>query len=896
MNNSDDLLEVIDITDDIKDVHEQNDIILSESEQLIYDRQIRLWGIKAQKIIMNSRILFIGKNGILEESMKNLLLSGMNITFVNNHIITEQDIKLSFFLKNDDIGLSHSINLCKRMSSITFNEKRINGINLQPLIEENGQYKFIDPKFLHTFHVLCISTTDYPLHKLVRLNEECREMGIAFFATLSCGIYGYFFTDLNKHKVLEMMNKKEQIIIEYRNLSSVLTNPQFPKNCEPNLRCLISLITLIQQNLTFNKQQNMNNQQENLTTELNNEQENLNKRGNINFTNEQLELISKQYNSNINTIKEMIKMYGIEFPITSSILGGYLGNKIIILIFLLALEIRKFVTKQHETIPNFCLFDMLNSSIMLSIKYLYILLLILFNVSSTNIFNRNVQYLHIPLKSQFFNKKSNLELQKILFINIRNKLINNKLYNFDKDFEIKLEELYNGLKEKKWSFSDLQKQLIDEGITLDGCNKPDDVIRRVAKLSLLGKEKLERQLEDNNPEFQLEFNNILSKIKSEYNSIPKKKNFINSLIKLLQQYNINIPKNYIDDDIINLISRIQSKYKLQYKLPKCNNFGIKTIEGYKSEVNSIFNIYNKIKHDDYLKNNLLDDIKNELIMLNVDFEDCKTDEDLINRLSYSRIFPKQTNQSNDQSNNQSNAHSNGNKNNLSNKFVRRKFGRNLRNPLDTIFQFHTQDFNNLSNYFQNLFNQDNEFSNINGFNQENELENENSDLDMENLGNTLFNNIEEDMLDGMNFNGFSIFKDLISMFGNPNFSNFNSNSKLQFNKSNLKSDNSKIQFDDSKFVDNKFVDSKFDSEMKFKDEEINYIETDPSLILLQQKTKETGDFKLQNILNKAIQDPNLRDVLKIAITKGYEEAKNNCNGNVKALYILEKLNDKHLWS
>ncbi|EAN30682.2 SUMO-activating enzyme subunit 1 [Theileria parva strain Muguga] len=323
MSSSDDLLEVIDITEpgEIGDLNTQNDTFLTGADEQVYDRQIRLWGIQAQKIIMNSRILFIGKNGILEESMKNLLLSGMNITLVNNHLVTEDDVKLSFFLKSDDVGFPHSERLCERMSRIAFNEKRIEGRNLELLTEVNGQYQFTDPELIKSFHVLVISTSNYPLHQLELIDELCRELGIAFFATLSCGTYGYFFTDLHQHTVLELMNKKSgKLTIQYRNLSSVLSKPQFPKNCEPELRALMALISLV-------------------------------KEGNLD-QDEKLEQISTQYNADTQILKEMIKMHGLEFPVTSSILGGYL-----------ALEIRKFVTKQHETIPNFCLFDMINSSV-----------------------------------------------------------------------------------------------------------------------------------------------------------------------------------------------------------------------------------------------------------------------------------------------------------------------------------------------------------------------------------------------------------------------------------------------------------------------------------------------------------------------------------------------------
>ncbi|KAK2195836.1 Ubiquitin-activating enzyme [Babesia duncani] len=49
---------------------------LSPTEELVYDRQIRLWGIDAQQRMISSKILLLGKNGIQEEAMKNMILAG----------------------------------------------------------------------------------------------------------------------------------------------------------------------------------------------------------------------------------------------------------------------------------------------------------------------------------------------------------------------------------------------------------------------------------------------------------------------------------------------------------------------------------------------------------------------------------------------------------------------------------------------------------------------------------------------------------------------------------------------------------------------------------------------------------------------------------------------------
>ena len=54
----------------------------NESEQ--YDRQIRLWGVEAQRSIQASKILIWGMGGLGAETVKNLVLAGLSATIADD--------------------------------------------------------------------------------------------------------------------------------------------------------------------------------------------------------------------------------------------------------------------------------------------------------------------------------------------------------------------------------------------------------------------------------------------------------------------------------------------------------------------------------------------------------------------------------------------------------------------------------------------------------------------------------------------------------------------------------------------------------------------------------------------------------------------------------------------
>ena len=78
---------------------------LTEEEEQLYDRQIRLWGMEAQNRIRNAKILVIGVNGVSCEVIKNLVLAGINTIGLCDELMTaEDDINNNFLIPREAVG------------------------------------------------------------------------------------------------------------------------------------------------------------------------------------------------------------------------------------------------------------------------------------------------------------------------------------------------------------------------------------------------------------------------------------------------------------------------------------------------------------------------------------------------------------------------------------------------------------------------------------------------------------------------------------------------------------------------------------------------------------------------------------------------------------------------
>ncbi|ETP45576.1 hypothetical protein F442_08032 [Phytophthora nicotianae P10297] len=160
----------------------------SAAEAAVYDRQMRLWGVEAQKRLQNSRVLVSGLTALGSELVKNLVLAGMGVTLHDSQAVTPAAIATQFFLSEEDIGKNRAEACLPRVQE------------LNPLVQVSSETKPLDEltdEFFKQFTVVCLIGAEQVTE--FRLDTLCRSLGIAFYSARSFGFDGIIFADLGEH-------------------------------------------------------------------------------------------------------------------------------------------------------------------------------------------------------------------------------------------------------------------------------------------------------------------------------------------------------------------------------------------------------------------------------------------------------------------------------------------------------------------------------------------------------------------------------------------------------------------------------------------------------------------------------------------------------------------------
>ncbi|OUM55105.1 hypothetical protein BVG19_g4587 [[Candida] boidinii] len=172
------------------DVINSQDKNLSKDEIALYDRQIRLWGVEAQRRMRNARVLIINLTSVAVEISKNLMLGGIgSLSIIDNSVVLPQDLNCNFFIDSQSIGLN----------KLDASKTRIQDLNLRVDLKtfiEDWESK--DKNWFDSFDLVIATGLDKL--QLIKLNNITRDLRLPLYSTSTHGLYGYIFVDLIEHE------------------------------------------------------------------------------------------------------------------------------------------------------------------------------------------------------------------------------------------------------------------------------------------------------------------------------------------------------------------------------------------------------------------------------------------------------------------------------------------------------------------------------------------------------------------------------------------------------------------------------------------------------------------------------------------------------------------------
>uniref|UniRef100_A0AAV1TGF1 Ubiquitin-like 1-activating enzyme E1A n=1 Tax=Peronospora matthiolae TaxID=2874970 RepID=A0AAV1TGF1_9STRA len=158
------------------------------AEAAVYDRQMRLWGVEAQKRLQRSHVLVSGLTTLGSELVKNLVLAGISVTLHDSQVVTQRAVESQFFLSEEDVGKNRAVACLPRVQE------------LNPLVQVTIETKVINDlndDYFKQFTAVCLVGAHLDVE--LRLDALCRSFGTAFYAARSFGYNGIVFIDLGEH-------------------------------------------------------------------------------------------------------------------------------------------------------------------------------------------------------------------------------------------------------------------------------------------------------------------------------------------------------------------------------------------------------------------------------------------------------------------------------------------------------------------------------------------------------------------------------------------------------------------------------------------------------------------------------------------------------------------------
>mmetsp|Transcript_99215 Transcript_99215/g.285432 ORF Transcript_99215/g.285432 Transcript_99215/m.285432 type:complete len:344 (-) Transcript_99215:87-1118(-) len=174
---------------------------ISEGEVAVYDRQLRLWGVQAQKRLLQAKVLIWGMEGCNVEACKNLVLAGVSLTIRDHRITDDAAVAFNYFLRLEDSGQNRAERAATRVQELN-PLCTVSSSSAPP--DEVGDAAALR-KAMEVFDVVILSfgVLGFDTAKACAVDAACREGNSCFLMTVTSGELAFFFSDLQKHTMQE---------------------------------------------------------------------------------------------------------------------------------------------------------------------------------------------------------------------------------------------------------------------------------------------------------------------------------------------------------------------------------------------------------------------------------------------------------------------------------------------------------------------------------------------------------------------------------------------------------------------------------------------------------------------------------------------------------------------
>lgn len=150
-----------------------------EIDESLYSRQLYVVGREAMRKMMNSKVLVIGLDGLGQEVVKNVCLTGVSkVSLFDSRAVSEEDLCTGFYLRRSDIGRRRDISVLERF-------KWLNEYVSVDVADNINSFEGYD--------VVVVCNEGYG--EQVRLNKMARQHSSKFVGCQARGLFSQMFCD-----------------------------------------------------------------------------------------------------------------------------------------------------------------------------------------------------------------------------------------------------------------------------------------------------------------------------------------------------------------------------------------------------------------------------------------------------------------------------------------------------------------------------------------------------------------------------------------------------------------------------------------------------------------------------------------------------------------------------